>query len=222
MRKISTIIISLGGSVIIQDTINIPFLKAFKELMLRRTARFIIVAGGGKVCRMYQDAACMLGGQRENIDWIGIAATRTNAELLRSLFGDKAYDDIAINPTRKAITDKRIIIAAGWKPGCSTDHDAVLLAKTYGSSTVINVTNVDWLYDKNPKEKGAQRIERTDWSRLQQLVGTTWKPGLHAPFDPIATAFGAKLHLRLILVGSDLKNLENVLDKQKFNGTIVQ
>ena len=216
-----TVIISLGGSVVVQDTINTDFLKKLKELILKRSERFVIVIGGGKVCRMYQDAARTFSAHTEDMDQIGIAVTRVNAELLRTVFGDDAYEDVVTNPTRAVQTNKRIIIASGWKPGFSTDHDAVLLARAYNADTVINMTNVDYVYDRDPKEKGAQKIERMDWERLQNIVGTTWKPGLHAPFDPIATKLGAQLKLKLILVGSDLKNLSNVWDGKKFIGTVV-
>ena len=221
VKVIDTIVLSLGGSVLVQDVIQADFLKKFKSFVLGRTERFIIVVGGGKVCRMYQDAGRALDASQNDIDWIGIAVTRANAELLRAVFGDVAHNEVIINPTRLMKTDKKVIIAAGWKPGCSTDHDAVLLAQTYGASTVVNITNVDYLYDKDPKEAGARKIEKATWKELQKIVGTTWKPGMHAPFDPVATALGGKLGLRLLLLGNDLKNFGNALDGKKFKGTVV-
>ena len=55
-----TIIISLGGSIIVPNEIDIAFLKSFKALIeryLKKDFRFIIVAGGGQTCRKYQDAS---------------------------------------------------------------------------------------------------------------------------------------------------------------------
>ena len=218
----NTIVLSLGGSVLVQDAINIDFIRAFKALVLRRKERFIIVVGGGKVCRMYQDAGRVLDASQDDIDWTGIAVTRANAELLRAAFGEHAHDEVIINPTKLMKTDKKVFIAAGWKPGCSTDHDAVLLAQTYGATTVVNMTNVDYLYDKDPRETGAKKIEKTTWKELQKIVGTAWTPGMHAPFDPVATALGGKLGLRLLLLGNDLKNFGHALDGRKFKGTVVE
>ena len=218
-----TVIISLGGSIIVQDRINNDFLISFKKKILSSDKRFIIVVGGGKTCRIYQDAAKAVSTvSAEDLDWIGIAATSLNAHMLRSVFGNAAYEQIVTNPTKKISTPKKIIIVAGWKPGHSTDYGAVCLAKTYGAKTIINMTNVDYLYDKDPKNKGAKKIERADWKTLQTLVGTEWQPGLNRPFDPIATTLAAELELKLIIIGHDLHNLGNILVGKAFNGTIIQ
>ena len=155
-------------------------------------------------------------------DWIGIHATRLNAHLLRTIFRDIANPVIIKNPTRKVRFDK-VLIAAGWKPGFSTDYDAVILAKNYNAKTVINMTNIDYLYDKDPrKHKDAIKIEETDWHSLQNIVGDKWSPGLNAPFDPVATKKAASLKLRLVLLGKNLSNLKNFLDNKKFKGSVVE
>jgi uridylate kinase len=219
----NTIVLSVGGSLIAPDKIDTSFISQLKKSLLASGHRFVIVVGGGKTCRDYQDAARSISSPSENdLDWIGIAATHLNAELLRSVFGPLAYDKITINPAKKVKTSKQIIVAAGWKPGHSTDYDTVCLAQTYGATAVINMTNVDYLYDKNPKEfADAKKITKATWSQLQKIVGTEWKPGLNRPFDPIATKLGAKLKLKLIIVGSDVKNLENVIQNKPFKGTTI-
>lgn len=219
----NTVVLSVGGSLIAPDVINTEFMKQLKNSILRSANRFVIVVGGGKTCRNYQDAARSVSSpSTTDLDWIGIAATHLNAELLRSVFGDAAYETITIHPNKKVKTSKKIIIAAGWKPGHSTDYDAVCLAKTYGATTVINMTNVDYLYDKNPKEySDAQKITTASWPQLQKIVGTKWQPGLNRPFDPIATKLAAKLKLKLIIIGSEIKNLENLLQNKPFKGTTI-
>ena len=218
-----TVVISLGGSTIVQDKINTAFLKSFKKAILSSDKRFIIVVGGGKTCRIYQDAAKAVSpASTDDLDWIGIAATYLNAQLVRSVFGSMAYEKIVTDPTKK-ITAKNIIIAAGWKPGWSTDYDAVHLAKTYSAKTLINMTNVDYLYDKDPeKNDDAHKVVRTDWAYLQKLVGTEWQPGLNRPFDPVATALAAQLKLVLFIIGPDVHNLSDILQKKNFKGSIIQ
>ena len=54
-----TIIISLGGSLIVPEEIDVSFIKDFKELILSQVAlgkKFIITIGGGKTCRKYQNS----------------------------------------------------------------------------------------------------------------------------------------------------------------------
>ena len=219
----NTFVLSVGGSLIAPDGINTSFIGQFKKSILASQHRFVIVVGGGKTCRNYQDAARSISPlSAKDLDWIGIAATHLNAELVRSVFCQYAHERITINPSRKAKTSKKIIVAAGWKPGHSTDYDAVCLAKTYGAQTIINMTNVDYLYDKDPKEySDAKKITEATWPQLQKIVGTAWKPGLNRPFDPIATKLAAKLKLSLILIGSDVRNFENVLQNQPFKGTTI-
>jgi uridylate kinase len=220
---VNPVIISLGGSLVVQDSVNISFLKNFRQVILSQPFQFIIVVGGGKTCRTYQQAAQKITAvSPEDLDWIGIASTHVNARLLRSLFGDNACEQIISNPTKKIATTKKIIIAGGWKPGWSTDYDAVHLAKTYGASTVINMTNVDYLYDKDPKEKGAKKIEKTDWATLKKIVGTTWTPGLNAPFDPVATKLASSLGLTVYIIGDKTKNLQQLLEKKPFQGTTIR
>lgn len=223
MKK--TVVISLGGSIVVPDKLDIRFLKEFNRLIRSnlRKYRFVIIVGGGKTARNYINAADKVGHiDNEDKDWIGIHATRLNAHLLRTIFRDIAYPVILKNPTRKVRFDK-VLVAAGWKPGWSTDYDAVLLAKTLGARTVINMTNIDYLHDKDPnKYKGAKKIEKTNWHVLRNIVGDKWKPGLNVPFDPIATKKAQKLGLRLVLVGKNLKNLKNFLDGKKFKGSIVE
>jgi uridylate kinase len=93
-----TIVISLGGSLIIPENIDIDFLRDFKSLILsqvKKGKKFVIITGGGKICRKYQDAAkelCSPSGI--DLDWIGIASLKMNAELLRVVFGEYAHSEV--------------------------------------------------------------------------------------------------------------------------------
>ena len=54
------VVISLGGSIIVPDKINVEFLKDFKKLIndfVEKGNKAIIVCGGGKTARLYQNAA---------------------------------------------------------------------------------------------------------------------------------------------------------------------
>jgi len=58
-----TIIMSLGGSVIVPDKIDINFLKNFKktiEKFIKKDYRFVIHCGGGKIARIYQNAEYLI------------------------------------------------------------------------------------------------------------------------------------------------------------------
>lgn len=233
MGNSKTIIIALGGSIIVPSAgkINVRFLKNFRHLILKfvkRGYRFIIVTGGGKVCRVYQKAAAkIIKVSYEDQDWIGIHATRLNAHLLRTIFKREALPVVLDNPFKKfkkEFLKKSIIIASGWKPGFSTDYDAILLAKRFKVKQIIDAGNIPFVYTKDLlKYKNARAIKKISWKDYRKLVGSKWIPGLPCPIDPIAAKEAQKLKIRAIIIrGTDLKNFERLLSNKKFRGTIIE
>ena len=222
-----TTIISLGGSIIVPDQIDIPFLKKLKKLILnlvKKGERFVLVCGGGSTCRKYQQASNKLTTPNNiDKDWIGIMATRLNAELVRVMFKEHAYDKVIYNPHEKIRTRKKIIIAAGFEPGCSTDTDAVILAKQFKAKLIINTTNTDYVYDKDPRKyKTAQAIKELTWPEFKRIIGGEFLPGMHAPFDPIAGKLAMKNQMEVAIVnGTKLSNLKKLLEGKKFVGSMI-
>lgn len=231
--KRNTIIFSLGGSLIAgPDDINTAFLKRFNVFIRKHVARgtrFFIVCGGGRTAREYAGAARTVSGKKltaDDQDWLGIHATRLNAHLIRTIFRDIAYPRL-IKDYRSipgGTAHYPVVIGAGWKPGWSTDYDATLLAKRFGVKTVINLTNTDLIYDKDPRKfKDAKPIPRMTWDEVLKTVGREWRPGMNTPFDPIAAKLAKKIGLTVISChGENLKNLEHVLAGKDFIGTTIQ
>lgn len=226
MKK--TIIVSLGGSLIVPEEIDVNFLKKFRQLILdftKKGNRVVIVTGGGKICRKYNTAVENIFPKvnKVDLDWLGIAVTKLNAEFLRALFGKLAFEKVIYNPTQKVKTNKKILFGSGWLPGSSSDKDAVLLAKTFGAKTIVNLTNVDYVYNKNPKKfKDAKPLKNISWSDFKKIVGVEWDPGANWPFDPVAARLAQKYKLRVIVCnGRKLGNFKNILAEKKFVGTVI-
>ncbi len=221
-------VLSVGGSIIIpKDGFNTEFLKNFRKMIVDRIEngeRFIIVIGGGATCRNYQQAAkSVVDLSNQDLDWIGIHTTIYNAQFVRFLFKDIAYSEVVTDPTQKVDTDKSLIIAAGWKLGCSTDKDAVLFAQTYNAKEVFNLSNIDFVYDKDPNQfDDAKKITDIKWNEFQKIVGEEWDPGLSAPFDPIASKLASEMKLKVsILCGTNLLTVANALSGTQFMGTVI-
>lgn len=224
-----TIVMSLGGSLIAPNKIDVNFLKKFRELILDYTKKgnkVILITGGGNTARDYQAAAKKVNPKvsAEDLDWVGIEATKINAELVSAIFGKAAYQNILIHPNKRVATSRQIIVGGGHVPGSSSDKDAVIAAKTFGADTVINLSNITYVYDKDPaKFKNAKPQKEMTWKAFQKLVGTKWVPGAHVPFDPVATKLAAKYKMKLIVMkGSNLLNLQKYLAGKKFQGTVVK
>lgn len=232
MSKRDRIIISVGGSLIVPSTgIDTPFLSKLNQFIRRQirkypSRQFFLVIGGGVTARHYRDAGREVVGHDlspEDLDWLGIHSTRLNAHLVRTIFRDIAHPFILKNYEIIRKATESVIVASGWKPGFSTDYDAIMLCDDYGIRSVINLSNVTKVYDKDPNvHKDAKPIDKISWAEFRNLVGDKWIPGLHAPFDPIAAQKAEDLGVKVVVMGSDFKNIEHYLEGLPFIGTVIE
>lgn len=223
-----TIVISLGGSLVVPDQVNEIFLKHFRRLLvsyIKKGYRFILIVGGGKTARRYQSAAAHVAKMSpDDLDWLGIHATRLNGHLMRTIFRDYAYPIIVTNKKKINTRAKQpVIVGAGFEPGASTDLRAVQLARAYRAETILNLSNIDWVYTKDPaKYKSAKKIKTIPWSVFRRMFGAKWNPGASVPFDPVAAKLAQQLRFKVIIVnGLKLGNLKRVLLGKSFRGTTI-
>lgn len=225
-------VLSLGGSLIVPnggiDTVFLTqFYEFIKQQVTERKRRFFITVGGGAITRHYQQAARAVrlhDLSDTDADWLGVHATRLNAQLMRAIFQDLADPRVIKHYEIILKIQAPVAIAAGWKPGWSTDYCAVTLCQDYGMSQVVNLTNVDQVYDKDPnKFADAKAITDITWADYRAMVGDVWKPGMNAPFDPIASKLAQDLGISVKIVnGKNLDSLAKALDGQPFVGTTIR
>lgn len=222
--------LSLGGSLVAPGHVDIAFLKDFKKtamawLEANAANKLIIIVGGGAPARLYQNALRSLNPQSadSSLDWIGIAATKLNAQLVKELFNGEVLEPVAENPETAPFNKGRILVASGWKPGFSSDYDAVVLAQRFGAKQLVNLSNIDCVYSADPKKDSqAKPLERISWQDFRKLVGDKWTPGANLPFDPIAAALADQYKLNVIVAnGKDLNNLTAILNGGAFRGTAI-
>lgn len=227
------IIISVGGSLIVPNGgINTEFLKKLNtflraQLAKHKNRQFFLVVGGGATARHYRDAGREVVGHelsRDDLDYLGIHATKLNAHLVRTIFRDLAHPYILKHYEIIRKVSEPIVVAAGWKPGWSTDYCAVLLCQDYDIKTVINLTNTKQVYDKDPnKFLDAKPFDKISWIDFQKLVGNEWVPGMNAPFDPVASQKAEQLGVKVtVLSGDDFANLEKYFNGEPFVGTTIE
>ena len=230
MKHRETIVMSVGGSLIVPEEIDIVFLKNFRNFIEHQITvnnrRFIIIAGGGKTARKYQDAATNVAElDPEDLDWMGIHATRLNGHLLRTIFRDIAHPEMITNPDeiRNVPEESNLIIAAGYRPGASTDLRAVQIAINCGASKLINLSNIDYVYTENPqKNEDAEKIEDITWDDFIKLIPSEWSPGLSSPFDPVAARMAMKHKIEVTIInGMKMKELESYIAGKQFIGTLI-
>ena len=233
-------VLSVGGSIVAPDSPDTAFLVSFSAMVrawLEKNPdrRLILVVGGGGPARMYQkaytDCVNLLASSTikntesssNEADWIGITATRLNAQLLRAIFSDLCPNEVVCDPTAPFDFNGQVLIAAGWKPGFSTDTDAVYLAERFDAKTIVNLSNIEKVYTDDPKKNPeATPIDEISWKDFRVMVGDEWVPGKNCPFDPIASKKAESLGLKVICAGGkDINNIKSILDDSDFIGTTI-
>ena len=227
-----TKVLSVGGSIVVPNEPDTEFLSSFIQMVKSwlkedESRKLILVVGGGAPARVYQNAyksvaeKTNLSSGLNDADWIGIMATRLNAQLVKASFGDLCKNDVVYNPTEEINFSGRILVAAGWKPGFSTDNDAVLLAEKFNAKTVVNLSNIEKVYTDDPrKNPDAKPIDQISWNDFRKMVGDEWTPGKNCPFDPIASKKASECNMKVICAsGKNIENIKNILNEKDFIGT---
>ena len=231
-----TKILSVGGSIIVPEKPDTTFLSEFVSMCISwlksdKNNRLILVAGGGAPARVYQNAynevaeKTGLGAQANSADWIGIMATRINAQLLKACFGDYCKNDVVYNPTAENLAfDGQVLVASGWKPGFSTDTDAVYLGEKLDGKTIVNLSNIEKVYTEDPrKNPDAKPLDTITWTDFRKMVGDEWTPGKNCPFDPIASKKAQELGMTVICAGGkNIANIKAILEDKEYIGTTIQ
>jgi uridylate kinase len=233
-----TSVVALGGSIVFPHKftdggLNVPFLTDFRQFVLEQTAigrRFVLVVGGGKACRLYQHVAQKIADPGpEALDWLGIRATRLNAQLVLDILKEVAHPFVIHyepSPEEAKILSTckhKVVVAAGWGPGWSTDYVAIKCAKIFGQKEAIIDGDTAFVFDKDPnKFSGAEPIMDLTWKEYEKLIPEVWTPGMSAPVDPVAARYAQENDIMVKTVkGTDLKNFLKVIDGDLFEGTTI-
>lgn len=224
------VVMSVGGSLIVPGEIDTDFLSKLKTFITDQTTnygrRFIIIAGGGRTARNYQDAAAAVSElAAEDLDWMGIHATRLNGHLLRTIFRDIAHPVMITNPDDilDVPGEPAVIVASGYRPGSSTDLRAVQIANRVHAKKVINLSNIDYVYTADPRtDETAEKIETISWAEFRAIIPEDWDPGMSAPFDPIAARVAHEHDVEVAIInGNKPEALTDYLDQKEFIGTVI-
>jgi uridylate kinase len=228
MKKV--IIISLGGSLIVPNKINYRLLNDFKKILEKnkRKYKFVVICGGGSVARTY-----IKGLDNEKIkkkeylqSLLGISITRLNARLLTYFFGKDANEGIPhdMNQVYNLLKKNDFVFcgALRYVKNQTSDSTSARLAE-YFNTDFINLTNVKGLYDKNPKKFKSARfipeISHKDFYKMAKKIH--YKPGQHFVLDKPAAKIIKKHNITAYILGEDMNNFDNLLNKKHFVGTCI-
>jgi len=223
------IVLSLGGSLIVPEIMDLSYLRKFREVIKAnsRKFKFVIVCGGGTVARKYISALRDDGKSEYLQSLAGISVTRLNARFMSYFFNQDPKEGMPTDMKQiKNMLRKDDIIFCGalrYAPNQTSDATAVKLAAYLGTD-FINLTNVRGLYNKNPmKYKDAKFIPQTTIEEFNKIVmAIPDKPGMHAPVDHTAMRVIREHKIKTYIIGKDAKQLDNLLNGKKFIGSVVE
>lgn len=222
------VVVSIGGSVLVPDSDDADYIKSLASLLkeISISHRLFIVTGGGRIARFYIKLGRSLGISENELDELGIGATRLNALLLIQTLKDKANPKpvMTIEEAAEAAGKYGIVIMGGTIPGHTTDAVSASLAEKVGAVRLINATNVDGVYDFDPKKNPeAKKFDKMSFEQLNSIVsGDHGKAGPNVIFDPKGAEIIAKVKIPLLVCnGRNIEALKNAILGKEFEGTII-
>jgi uridylate kinase len=220
--------ISVGGSIFSRDEgIEVEYVKEFSKTIkeLSRKHEIYIVAGGGKTARRFIAAGRALGANEDFLDLLGIMATRLNAMVISASLREKGLNFV---PERVEEADKvggdKVFVMGGTVPGHSTDAVSAMLAAHVGADLLINATNVDGVYEMDPKkDPKARRFDRLSHAELLKIVKRgQHEPGASAVLDMKAAKIILENNIKTVVIdGRNVKNISDAIEG-KVTGTIIE
>jgi uridylate kinase len=224
------IVISLGGSLLTKELTSENFRK-YANVMLKlkdKGHKIIVVCGGGRVCRDYRDVAKGLGADSDQMDFIGIMATHLNASTFSSALGKSGYliRWKSLKDAKKEVKrnfGKKILVAAGYDIGTSSDYDAAALAEVVKANMLINATNVAGVYSADPKiDTDAKKFDKLSYDEFEKIMMKNAQvPGEYRFFDLKATRIIKKYKIKTIFIdGNDSEEIIRAVEG-KHHGTEV-
>jgi uridylate kinase len=192
-------------------------------LEVSRDYRVFIVVGGGETARRYITFARELGIKEELLDEIGIAATRLNAILISSILNANA--SIPSTTSEASSMKGKIIVMGGTIPGHSTDTVGAELAEMVSAERFIIATDVNGVYDRDPKRyRDARLFSTIDIDKLMAMCGTGWEmAGKSVIIDGPALEVIKRASFETIVVnGRNLENLKQAIYGRNFVGTRIK
>ena len=228
MSAKKTIVLSLGGSLIVPEKINYSFLKKFRSTLRRqyKTHKFVVVCGGGVIARKYISVLKKAGSSKRQLSLAGIRATRENAKFMTQFFGKEANDSLPRDMTQvKSALAKNSIVLCGalrYQENSTSDETAARLAN-YLKTDFINITNVAGLHTSNPiRNKKAKLIPKITWKKFEaRAKRIKYKAGQNFVLDQRSAALIKNHKIKTYIIGPDLSNLKEILKEKKFKGTLI-
>jgi len=208
------IVVKVGGSLVFSDNGAdakylgklIPVLESVKN-----KHQLIVSIGGGRYLRNYMRYISMNDKDREEIY---IQLLYANVLLLSKMLKMKPLRTI------DEIDEKTTGVIGGIAPGRSTDANAAIAASIIKADMLVKMTNVDGIYDKDPKKyKDTKLFTKIKFSELKPKERTG--PVDYGVLDPLCIETIKKHKIKsFVISGENPENLLKAIKGQQL-GTLI-
>ena len=218
------VVIKLSGSIFSQDLHN-NSIKEYAEMFshISKKVHPIVVAGGGKIARLYINLARSLGSDESTLDIMGIEVSRLNARLLIAALDGLAYLQVPtdLENVAMAVQSGKIVVVGGLHPGQSTNATSALIAEKIKASKFLNATDVDGIYDTDPnKNKNAKLFKEVTIEQcLKILQRKSSMAGTYDLMDIVALKVIERSNIVTRVLRSDVSNIKNAINGKHWIGT---
>ena len=173
-------VIKIGGSILFNENkeLDLKKIKEFCDIFENAldSDTVVVICGGGIIAREYINAVRSIDENEAVCDTFGIELSRINAKLIISFLKEKAYPLVpkSVEELSHAMLFKKIIAMGGLQPGQSTTSVAVEVAEFINVDQLVILTDVEGIYDKDPKKyENAKLIPKLSYRDLQDLILST-------------------------------------------------
>lgn len=209
------IVVRIGGSVV-ASPINAELMGKYADVIkaVRQQGHEVaVVLGGGSLAREFIGIAKKLGLDMEAQDEVAISCSRLFAQLFLKKLGDMACGKVAVtlDDAAQCLSEGKVVVMGGLKPGITTDTVATLLAERIGADLLLKGTDQNGVYDKDPrKHPDAVKLDRLSFEELAGVFEQNeHKAGIHQVIDPEAIKVLKRNKVKTVVVNGFAP--ENVL-----------
>ncbi len=217
------IVIKLSGKVFSGD--DGREIKKYASMLaeLAKKVQPVVVAGGGRIARHYIAIARSFGLDEASLDIIGIQVSRLNARMLIAAIGPKAYPAVPedLEQVTDAAASGKIVVAGGLHPGQSTNATSALIAEKVGAARFVNATDVNGIYDSDPRRNRKAKLFREITTRQcrEILGGESSMAGGYDLMDIVALKVIERSRIPTVVLKSEPAVIKGAILKNRAAGT---
>lgn len=222
------VVVSIGGSVLVPNKNDSAYIDSLSKMLKKASedVEIVVVCGGGNISRYYSKIGMELGATTEQLDLMGIATTRINAQLLNIALGEYSIDKVPTT-VEECVKERRkgkIPVMGGTEPGHTTDGVAAAIAESIKADRIVNASNVDGVYTDDPrKNPKARKIGNMIIGELKRIVYDKHEACKSCVFDPVGVDIAMRAGVDILMVnGRDIDELRNAILGKDIKGTYVK